>query len=186
MTFLKTRNAKPRQLAWDRQALTGPETLDLHSPDVPSGQAIPLPHAARRVGGQNLSPALAWSGVPAGTAQLLLIIEDPDTPTRTPWVHCVALLDPRLDALPPGSLNEEHTRPGVQVLHGTRGRGYQGPEGMRGHGPHRYAFQLFALPRPVPSAPGGRTLERAKPQAVIGAAAGPVLARGRFDAFFTR
>jgi Raf kinase inhibitor-like YbhB/YbcL family protein len=184
--FPKTRNAKPRQLAWDRQALAGPETLRLHSPGVLPEQAIPLPYAARRVGGQNISPALAWTGIPAGAAQLLLVIEDPDAPTSTPWVHCVALLDPGLAALPAGSLNEENAPPGVRVLHGTRGRGYQGPEGMRGHGPHRYAFQLFALPRPLPPAPGGRALDRAKPQAVFDAAAGPVLARGRFDAFFTR
>jgi hypothetical protein len=75
--FPKTRNAKPRQLAWDRQALAGPETLRLHSPGVLPEQAIPLPYAARRVGGQNISPALAWTGIPAGAAS-------PGYPRRRP------------------------------------------------------------------------------------------------------
>jgi phosphatidylethanolamine-binding protein (PEBP) family uncharacterized protein len=184
--LLRNRDAEPGHLAWDRQALAGPDTLDLRSPDVPSKGTIPLPYAARRAGGQNVFPALTWTGVPAGTAQLLFLIEDPDAPTRTPWVHCVALLDPGLAALPAGALNEGSTSPGTHVLHATRGHGYQGPEGIQGHGPHRYVFQLFALPSPLSPAPGGRPLERAKPRTVIAAAPGPALARGRLDAFFAR
>jgi len=92
--LLKNRHPEPGHLAWDRQALAGPETLHLRSPDVPTKGTIPLAYAARRADGQNVSPALTWTGVPAGTAQLLFLIEDPDAPTRTPWVHCVALLDP--------------------------------------------------------------------------------------------
>lgn len=184
--LLKNRHTAPRHLAWDRQALAGPETLGLRSPDVPSKGTIPLAYAARRAGGQNVSPALTWADVPTGTAQLLFLIEDPDAPTRTPWVHCVALLDPGPAVLSAGALNEGSTPPGVHVLRGTRGCGYQGPQGIAGHGRHRYVFQLFALPSPLAATPGGRSLEHAKPQAVIAAAPGPALARGRFDAFFER
>jgi phosphatidylethanolamine-binding protein (PEBP) family uncharacterized protein len=62
--LLKNRHAGPGHLAWDRQALAGPETLGLRSPDVPSKGTIPLAYAARRAGGQNVSPALTWAGVP--------------------------------------------------------------------------------------------------------------------------
>ena len=117
--------------------------------DITIRRSLPA-SGARHAGGQNVSRALTWTGVPAGTAQLLFLIEDPDAPTRTPWVHCVALLDPGLAALPAGALNEGSTSPEVRVLHGTRGCGYQGPEGIQGHGPDRYVFQLFALPSPLP------------------------------------
>ena len=41
--------------------------------------------------GRNVSPPLAWDGVPAGTKSLALIVDDPDAPDpaapRTIWVH---------------------------------------------------------------------------------------------------
>jgi phosphatidylethanolamine-binding protein (PEBP) family uncharacterized protein len=66
------------------------------------------------------------------------------------------------------------------------GRGYQGPEPIKGHGVHRYVFQLFALATPIAVAAGGTALDTAKPKAVIAAARGPVLARGRLDGRYSR
>jgi phosphatidylethanolamine-binding protein (PEBP) family uncharacterized protein len=66
------------------------------------------------------------------------------------------------------------------------GRGYLGPEPIKGHGPHRYVFQIFALPAAITSAAGGATLDTAKPRAVLAAVSGPVLARGRLDGRYTR
>jgi phosphatidylethanolamine-binding protein (PEBP) family uncharacterized protein len=66
------------------------------------------------------------------------------------------------------------------------GRGYLGPEPIKGHGPHRYVLQLFALPTAITSAADGATLDTAKPGAVIAAVSGPVLARGRLDGLYTR
>jgi phosphatidylethanolamine-binding protein (PEBP) family uncharacterized protein len=66
------------------------------------------------------------------------------------------------------------------------GRGYLGPEPIKGHGPHRYVFQLFALPTAITSTEGGGTLDAAKPGAVLGAVTGPALARGRLDGVYTR
>jgi phosphatidylethanolamine-binding protein (PEBP) family uncharacterized protein len=181
-TLLKNRRAGETNLAWNLPALAGPEVLELRSADFENGGDIPQAHAGRRAGGQNVSPALAWARAPEGTAQLLLVIQDVDSPTGTPFVHCVALLEPGLDALPDGGLNADSPAPGVKVLRSGMGRGYMGPEPIKGHGPHRYVFQLFALPAPVT----GIELEAAKPKDVLAAAQGPAVARGRLDGLFTR
>jgi Raf kinase inhibitor-like YbhB/YbcL family protein len=185
-TMLKNKRAGEAQLTWNFPALAGPETLGLHSSDFEHESVIPKAHAGKRAGGENRSPALAWSGAPEGTAQLLLVVQDIDSPTRTPFVHCVALLEPDLVALPAGALNAPSPVQGVRVLRSGMGRGYLGPEPIKGHGPHRYVFQLFALPAAITSAAGDATLDTAKPGAVLAAATGPALARGRLDGLYTR
>jgi phosphatidylethanolamine-binding protein (PEBP) family uncharacterized protein len=141
--------------------------------------------ASTRIGGRDLSPALAWTPAPNGTAQLLLVIEDPDAPTPKPFVHCVALLEPSVTGLGQGALDGAGPATGVRVLRSGMGRGYMGPAPIKGHGPHRYVFQLFALGTPVTAAARGAALDDAKPRDVL-AAAGHVLARGRFDGFYER
>src|ERR1700741_1164228 len=96
-TLLKHVRAGEARLAWNLPALAGPETIDLHSADFRHDGTMPVSHTGRRVGGQNLSPSLAWTGVPLDCAQLLLVVQDVDTPTRSPFVHCVALMSPELD-----------------------------------------------------------------------------------------
>ncbi|MFB7668286.1 YbhB/YbcL family Raf kinase inhibitor-like protein [Kitasatospora sp. NPDC056138] len=184
--LLKNKRAGEANLAWNLPALAGPDTLDLRSADFAPGSALPEAHAGARAGGDNSSPALAWTGVPEGTAQLLLVVQDVDSPTATPFVHCVALLDPELTSLPTGALAAAAPAPGVRVLRSGAGRGYLGPEPLKGHGTHRYVFQLFALPTAITSAGGGAALDAAKPPAVLAAAGGPALARGRLDGHYTR
>jgi Raf kinase inhibitor-like YbhB/YbcL family protein len=175
----KNRRAGQSKLAWNAPNLAGPETLKLTSPDFAFEDTIPMIHVARRVGGKDVSPELDWSPAPTGTVQLLLVVEDPDAPMSTPNVHAIALLDPSVLKLPPGALDASNPGEGVRVLPSTTGKGYYGPAPIKGHGPHRYVFQLFALDRPVSVA------DSARPRDVI-AAAGGVLARGRHDGFFER
>lgn len=174
---LMNHRAGQDKLAWN--TLLGHDTLGLASPDVRHEGTIPLVHVAKRLGGADVSPALTWANVPDGTATLLLVVEDPDAPTPAPFVHCVALLDPSLTSLPQGALAADSPGAEVRVLRSGMGRGYRGPGPIKGHGPHRYVFQLFALAKPV------QVLDSAKPRKVIGAA-GEVLARGRFDGFYER
>lgn len=183
--MLMNRRAGQAGLAWNSPNLAGAETLALKSPDFEDEGTIPTVHAAKRAGGQELSPALAWSTSPEGTVQSLLVVEDPDAPTAAPFVHCVALLEPSVTGLAQGALDAENPSDGVRVLRSGMGRGYRGPAPIKGHGPHRYVFQIFALAAPVTAGSSGASLDSAKPHDVL-AAAGDVLARGRLDGFFER
>lgn len=98
--------------------------------------------------GRDQSPPLAWSGVPAGTQSLALIVDDPDAPDpRAPkktWVHWVLYdIPPEADHLAKGVWAQElppGTRQGLNDWHRT---GYGGP--CPPIGEHRYFFKLYAL-----------------------------------------
>ncbi|MEZ0092302.1 YbhB/YbcL family Raf kinase inhibitor-like protein [Streptacidiphilus sp. EB129] len=183
--LLTNRRAGETHTAWNLPNLHGPELLTLTSRDFGDGGTMPLAHCAKHVGGDDLSPHLAWTPPPSGTAQLLLVVEDIDVPMTKPAVHCLALVDPASGHLAPGALNARRPAPGVQVLRSTIGRGYHGPAPIKGHGPHRYTFQVFALSTPVHGAPG-TTPDRARPRTLLPAVTAPVLARGRLTGVFER
>ena len=94
--------------------------------------------------GDDLSPALAWSGLPEGTVSLALIMDDPDAPVGT-WVHWV------LYNIPADGVGlEQGIAPDAQLpdgsLHGKNSwsrLGYGGP--CPPDGTHRYFFKLYAL-----------------------------------------
>ncbi len=183
--LLKNRRAGEAKLAWNLPNLSGPETLVLTSDAFADGEAIPAEHAGKRAGGKNVSPQLSWNAPPAGTAELLLVVEDTDVPMPRPFAHCVALIEPRVQELPPGGLAARNPAAGVRVLRSGMGRGYLGPEPIKGHGPHRYTFQLFALATAA-AADDGAAAERARPRALLSAVPGPVLARGRLTGIYER
>ncbi|MCX5387435.1 YbhB/YbcL family Raf kinase inhibitor-like protein [Streptomyces sp. NBC_00083] len=177
--LLKNRRSGDTHAAWNLPNLQGPQLLEVSSTHFDHGDKMPPAHHAKNVGGQNLSPHLAWSTPPTGTAQLLLVVEDTDVPTPRPAVHCVALIDPAVHELQPGALAAEQPAPGVTVLRSFIGRGYKGPSPIKGHGPHQYSFQLFALAAPLGAAPDGTAPDRARPRALLSSVTAPVLARGR-------
>jgi phosphatidylethanolamine-binding protein (PEBP) family uncharacterized protein len=172
--------------AWNLPNLHGPELLTLTSQHFGHGGAIPLEHSAKNIGGGNVSPHLAWTPHPSGTAQLLLVVEDVDVPLAKPAVHCVALIDPAAEHLEPGALAARRPATGVRVLRSTIGRGYHGPPPIKGHGPHRYTFQLFALATPMGKDPNSTSPDRARPRALLPAITPPVLGRGRLTGVFER
>ena len=183
--LLKSKRAGQDGLAWNAPNLAGGSTIALSSPDFQHEATIPTAHAGKRAGGEDLSPALTWDPAPPGAAQLLLVIEDPDAPTSVPFGHGVFLLDPSLTSLGHGALDGQHPAEGVRALRSGQGNGYLGPAPIKGHGPHRYVFQLFALAEPVTIGGSEADLATAKPRDVV-AAAGGVLARGRLDGFYER
>jgi len=63
----------------------------LTSPDVAEQQMLArtFVHSAMGAGGENLSPALSWSGAPEGTRSFALTMYDPDAPTGSGWWHWV-------------------------------------------------------------------------------------------------
>jgi phosphatidylethanolamine-binding protein (PEBP) family uncharacterized protein len=189
-TLLKNRRSRDAHSAWNFLNLQGPETLSVTSRDFVDGESIPLDHVGKRIGGKNLSPHLTWSSPPPETTELVLLVEDLDVPTPKPAVHCLAIIDPsRLefpDHLPPGALSAREPAAGVRILRSTISRGYHGPEPIKGHGPHRYVFQVFALSRPVSSTVAGTALDRARPRALLSSLSAPVTARGRLTGIYER
>ena len=103
--------------------------------------------------GEGHSPPLQWSGVPPGTASLLLIVEDADSPTPHPLVHAIAYDIPADEVyLAEGALNAEAADdsddPGAAPRLGRNSylrTAWIAPDPPPAHGVHRYAFQLFAL-----------------------------------------
>ncbi len=116
--------------------------------------------------GQDISPALAWSGLPAGTKSLALVVDDPDAPDpaapKMTWVHWV------LYNLPAGSTGLPEAVAPAALPAGTReGKndwkrtGYGGPCPPIGR--HRYFHKLYALDIVLPDLkqPTKAELERA-------------------------
>jgi phosphatidylethanolamine-binding protein (PEBP) family uncharacterized protein len=62
--------------------------MSLNSPAFKQGGQIPSKYTCE---GDDISPPLAWDGVPQGTKSLVLIIDDPDARKAPPrvWVHWV-------------------------------------------------------------------------------------------------
>ena len=114
--------------------------------------------------GQDISPPLSWTGVPAGTKSLVLIVDDPDAPDpaapRMTWVHW------QLYNLPPAAQGlAEATRslpPGTgEGVNDWKRTGYGGPCPPIGR--HRYFHKLYALDVTLPDLgrPTKTALERA-------------------------
>jgi hypothetical protein len=143
---LRNRRAGHHTLVWAHPDLQAPETFTLTSPAFDHGTPIPERHRGR-VFGANISPALAWTPPPAHTAELVLIVQDPDVPFRRPATHALTLgIDPALTGIPENGLT--HPSPIAGLTHGKGGlghRGWAGPMPPRSHGPHSYVFELFAL-----------------------------------------
>jgi Raf kinase inhibitor-like YbhB/YbcL family protein len=94
--------------------------------------------------GGNISPPLAWTGVPDGAKSLVLIVDDPDAPSGV-FVHWLLYgLSSAATELPEG-LPATPTLPnGVrQGRNGFGELGYDGPQPPSGT--HRYFFRLYAI-----------------------------------------
>lgn len=99
--------------------------------------------------GENLPPPLQWDGVPAGTAEVAVVVEDPDAPDGI-FVHWLLVgIDPRTTSIEPtGAV------PGRELPGSSDNPTYIGPCPPDGDGTHRYFFEVYALPAP-PSLPAG-------------------------------
>ncbi|HEX2218995.1 MAG TPA: YbhB/YbcL family Raf kinase inhibitor-like protein [Gemmatimonadales bacterium] len=131
-------------------------TLTLASTAFRDGEPMPIRHTCD---GEDLSPPLAWAGVPVGTRTFALICDDPDAPRRT-WVHWLLWNLPS-DAVELG----EGVQPRPELPSGARqglndsgDLGYGGPCPPPG-APHRYFFRLHALDTSLNLPPGANRPE---------------------------
>ena len=141
-------------------------TLVLTAPAFTHNGSMP---ARLTCDGQDLSPELRWSGLPAETQSLALIMDDPDAPDpaapRMTWVHWVLYNIPPTatgfaEAVAPGDL-PAGTRQGLNDWGRT---GYGGPCPPIGR--HRYFHKLYALDTVLPDL--GKLAKAALEQAMKG------------------
>lgn len=116
--------------------------------------------------GPGMSPPLHWHGVPDAATEVVLIVEDGDSPTPQPLVHAIAHALPAGDgALAEGSLSAVgEARPLVAMgLNSLLQARWLPPDPPPGHGVHRYLFQVFALGpgAALPETPGRDALRHA-------------------------
>jgi Raf kinase inhibitor-like YbhB/YbcL family protein len=117
---------------------TAPGGFSLSSPAFADGDPIPDQFA---FGGDNESPPLRWSGIPAGTEELAVVVVDPDASNFIHWV--VAGIDPTDTGIEAGRVPAG----AVEALTSFDQPGWSGPAPPAGTR-HTYVFTLYALSEP--------------------------------------
>ena len=164
--------------------------LQLSSSAFDPGGEIPVRYTCH---GANLSPPLAWSGMPGGTQSLVLLVHDPDSqpPGFVHWV--IYNIPPSTTSLPEGVAAEatlpDGTLQGVNdfALFAEEGDTFPGraPINRVGYdGPcppaaHRYVFTLYALGATL-DVPAESTMSD-----ILGALDGHILAQAELSGVFT-
>jgi len=122
----------------------------LSSPAFAPGAEIPALFTCE---GEDLSPALDWTGVPEEAKSLVLIVDDPDAPDpkapRMTWVHWVLYnIPPKTPGLPQGVAAKGLPAGTKQGTNDWKRTGYGGPCPPIGR--HRYFHKLYALDALLP------------------------------------
>lgn len=138
-------------------------SLTLTSTAFEHGGAIPSRHTCE---GNDVSPPLAWSGVPSGARSLVLIVDDPDAPDpaapRMTWVHWLLYnLPPHSGNLAEGIASHDLPAETHEGINDWKHTGYGGPCPPIGR--HRYFHKLYALDATLPDLgkPDKATLQKA-------------------------
>ncbi len=125
--------------------------------------------------GPDLSPPLAWTGVPSGTKIFALIVDDPDAPDpaapRMTWVHWLLYNIPAdITSLAEGETRKDLPRGAAEGINDWKSTGYRGPCPPIGR--HRYFFKLYALDTTLPDlgSPTKSKLENAMKGHILGEA----------------
>jgi len=122
-------------------------TFKLRSDAFKQGEIIPILHSCD---GDDISPHLAWDGVPADTKSFVLIMDDPDAPMGT-WDHWIMYNIPGDCKGFPQNL--KYLRDEIKLGRNSWGNmAYGGP--CPPDREHRYFFKLFALDCVLPLAGG--------------------------------
>lgn len=158
--------------------MTSP-TLILTSPAFENGGVIPSTYTCddRR----DLNPALSWSGIPAGTVSLALIMDDPDVPKAVKpdgvFDHWTLFnIPPAVSGIPEGG------SAGTPGANGAGRNAYTGPCPPPQYEPseHRYFFRLYALDAELPLQTG------ASKEEVLAAMEGHIIGQGELMGRYKR
>lgn len=151
--------------------------LTITIPAFPSGGAIPAKYGCTANSEESPSPAIQWSGAPAGTKSFALIMHDVDTPID--FLHWAIFNIPgSATGLPEHVPDSARLGDGSAQLRNSDGSfGYFNPCPPRGK--HRYRFEIFALDAVLSPAPNDRA-------ALLRAMNGHVIARGQYMGVFGR
>lgn len=110
--------------------------MKISSPVFSHNQKIPSKFTCD---GENVNPPLVFQDIQNETKSLVLIVDDPDAPSKT-WVHWVVFnINPKVKEVAENSI----PKLGVQGLTDFGKPGYGGP--CPPSGTHRYFFKLYAL-----------------------------------------
>jgi Raf kinase inhibitor-like YbhB/YbcL family protein len=121
--------------------------LDITSPAFEHGTPIPTLYTSD---GDNVSPPLSWTNVPAGALELALVCHDPDAPVTRGFTHWVVYgIRPDISGIPEGGAPDY-----VQGANDMGNEAYDGPAPPPGHGTHNYYFHLYATDSELGAGPG--------------------------------
>jgi Raf kinase inhibitor-like YbhB/YbcL family protein len=189
LAFSGCRSATDTQGGREMTLAAPASSLTLQSSALVDGKRMPVRYTAD---GQDLSPPLAWSGVPPKTQSFALICDDPDAPNPKkpnpdPWVHWVLYNIPAdIAELPEGLPRGEQLDALPDARQGSNSwpsdnLGYRGPAPPHGSGTHRYVFQLYALDTvlTLPATPATKT-------ALLTAMKGHLLGEARLTVVYDR
>lgn len=149
----------------------------LETKAFPKGGEIPRKYTCS---GEDVSPALSWSGAPQGARSFVLVVEDPDAPSGT-FTHWIVYDLPAETRQLPENVSKtgDLSGGGRQGGNGFRRTGYGGPCPPPGKA-HRYFFRLYALDSTL-NLPSG-----ASRQEVESAMRGHVIAQAELMGKFAR
>jgi hypothetical protein len=129
-------SAQEQRQGGDRMSFALKSTAFSHGGEIPKRY---------RCDGADISPALSWEDLPAGTLSLALIADDPDAPGGT-WTHWL------IWNISPQSAQLPEDLPAVAALDDGERQGKNDFQRMGYGGPcpppgktHRYFFKLYAL-----------------------------------------
>jgi Raf kinase inhibitor-like YbhB/YbcL family protein len=140
--------------------------ITVTSPTMKEGERMPVDYTAD---GKNISPPIQWSGLPAGTKEIAMIMDDPVAPTPQPFVHWVIYkIPPTAKGLPenipidPAAAMPAELTGAIQGVSGFRRPIYRGPAPPKPGVSHQYNFKVYALDAPLEIAPASAPMTKAQ------------------------
>ena len=127
---------------------TAGEALELTSLDISNGATLRLAQVHTQCGGENRSPALAWSGAPKTAESYAVSMFDSDANGgRGFWHWLVFNIPASVHGLPAGAGSESGLPSGAAQAENDFGTpGYGGACPPPGSGTHHYTLTLYGLP----------------------------------------